>query len=91
MVTAGVGVPEAASWFGVYSTSVSLPVFVIHKSPETSKATPLGSLTLDPFAEMVTAGIGLPEAASWLGVYSTRVVLPVFATHRPPEVSNAKP
>ena len=93
MVTAGVGAPEAASWPGVYSTRVSPPSLVTHRSPPASKARPEGASRLPLLAEMVTAGVGAAVAPSWPGVYSTMVFafpLPL-ATHRSPWASKASP
>jgi hypothetical protein len=89
MVTAGIGLPEAASWPGVYSTRVLPDSLSAHRSPEPSKATLPGEARLVPFAEIVTAGAGVPEVASWLAVYSTRVLLSRFAIHRSPAASKA--
>ena len=83
-VTAGVGEPLAASWAGVNSTTVLFPPFVTHRSSEDPKASPDGLFTLSAVAERVTAGVGEPVTASWLGVNSTTVLLALFVTHRLP-------
>ena len=90
-VTAGVGEPLAASWAGVNSTTVLFPPFVTHRSPEDPKASPDGLFTLSAVAERVTAGVGEPVTASWLGVNSTTVLLALFVTHRLPEGPKASP
>ncbi len=75
MVTAGVGLPEAVSWLGVYST-IALWKFVTHMSPEPSKVT--ASALATPVPEIVTAGVGVPEDASWLGVNSATEPTPLL-------------
>src|SRR5580692_11633167 len=63
-VTAGAGAPEAESCAGV--NSLTAAESLIHKLPEGSKAIPCG-LVIEPALEaMRTAGIGLPDDASWL-------------------------
>ena len=68
ITTAGVGVPEVASWARVSSSTVS--ALTIHRSPEASKARSLGDEVAAPL--MVTSGVGLPPAANWAWLYSQR-------------------
>ena len=52
-------------------------------------ASDAGPLSAGPV--MVTAGVGAPEAASWLGVNSTRLgATPEFTTQRSPDRSKAR-
>src|SRR5580693_4258125 len=82
-VTAGVGLPDAASWFAEnFASGVIPPDVVTHRPPEVSKARP--SAPFKPALEIVTVGVGLPEVEIWFGVYSTTVPLPKFATQRSP-------
>ena len=59
MVTVADGLPEAASWAGVNSSSTSYSSSVTHRFPAASKRMPLGSETSGEL--MVIAGTGFPR------------------------------
>ncbi len=86
ILVAGVGLPEVASWLGVYSASTfPFEKPSAHRLPELSKARPSAPPRTEPV--MVTVAAGLPDVAIWAGVNST-IEPPELASHRSPWVSN---
>ncbi len=88
-VTAGTGLPVAASRAGVNMTNV-LPIrFAAQRLPLESKASGTGWLSEPPLLERVILAVGVPDEANCATVNSTIVVATALASQALPAESNA--